>query len=389
MVARTTEELTLVDFDLGMRRVPDRGRQFLVATRTSFSFELCNETATFDRVPVNYWWIDAATLYGQRGGSDRNGQVMVEFYWASACEDAKRNSRIVEDDVIGSYVLAKLVPYARSNGSRRVFADAVLGAKRQLRAAQNQAITDLDAQLDTNRGEMVSMDEFSKATGAVLGHSKLSDKVWATYEAFQKELLEDTRGAFYRWGAAGLNAALAKWQKWMESIARRPGHENEKWALDILSYECRAAMHRCYSATWSALLPHLDQKYRLSDESWYFHRLWHFDIIWPSNDVRSLFHLFHGHVIALHPGIRLFTQTRNGGRLIGDYLRNDDRDLSFKRLLYGLMIALNHYAQQRDEQSSSRKKSPFLATYGDIESIHASQVSQSRSRRRKPARDDE
>jgi hypothetical protein len=160
----------------------------------------------------------------------------------------------------------------------------------------------------------------------------------------------------------------------MNTFARRSGNHAKKLALDMLSYECRAAMHRCYSATWEKLLTHLEEKYELDRASVQYHRLMHFDIVLPSDDPRSYFHLFHGHIFALHPGVGLFLQTKTGGELIGEYLRSDDGDRPFQRLLNGLWVSLVDYYLRSDRYAEARKKGACQAEDGDVEATATAQT---------------
>jgi hypothetical protein len=176
------------------------------------------------------------------------------------------------------------------------------------------------------------------------------------YRALSDKLLGEGRCAIKRWGPQGLQVPIRKLQNWMATFARRRGNEDKKFALDILSYECRAAMHRCYSAVWFDLLLHLEKKYELDEASVQFHRLMHFDIALPSERPDANFYLFHGHVFALHPGIGLFMQTKKGGELVGDYLRGTAGDGPFRRLLNGFWVALCDYDCRRDRYAEIRSR---------------------------------
>jgi hypothetical protein len=141
--------------------------------------------------------------------------------------------------------------------------------------------------------------------------------------------------------------------RWKKLIGRRQGNAGGKTILDILSYESRAALHRCYSAVWAELLPQLTYKYRLSAESRAFLRLWNceqrFEI---GGDLQSL---FHGHVFALHPAAAAFIQSRTGKELVGEAIQDTANGPAYERLLHGLYIAVYQYVNRAEEQRDSRK----------------------------------
>jgi hypothetical protein len=180
----------------------------------------------------------------------------------------------------------------------------------------------------------------------------------------------------------GVAAAVAGWQRVMCSVGRRGGQALGKQILDILSYEARASFHRCYSAVWDMLLlPRLEQKYALSPESVAFLRLWHLDQASESNlGEAAYFHLFHGHVFALHPACGEFLRTQSGKELMGQWLRRPS-EKAFGRLLYGLYVAVAHYQGQREQARSDRKKRPQVLGGSDLIDLEQQQVQRRTGRR--------
>ena len=73
--------------------------------------------------------------------------------------------------------------------------------------------------------------------------------------------------------------------------------------------------------------------------------------------------------------------TRTGGELIEDYLRKNEFDPAFERLLNGFCVALGDYYVRSDECAEARKRSSCDDKSADIEQVAASQ-SQGRDRRR-------
>lgn len=352
MIQRLTEELR---FDDGSRRIyrhPSVPRGCIVEAARVYSFELFRKQTTFGSVPVDQFWMSLSSIYQRAGKPARNYDVVVEYFWANCM----RELSVFDDEVMDSYILAKLLPYVRRNGSRRVFDDAVLTSERRFGQSKAELIEHLDRQLADSRGEMLNLVQFRDKTADLLGPCTLSEEVQSEYAALTEELLGEGRNALGRWGAPGLQVPINKFQGWMKSFARRSGNEARKLALDVLSYESRAAMHRCYSAVWYNLLTHLEREYAMDEASAQYHQLMHLDVVLPSQRKDANFHLFHGHVFALHPGISLFLQTRTGGELMADHLQNDG-GRPFARLLHGLWVGLWDYHLRGRDYAQSRKKS--------------------------------
>ncbi len=201
---------------------------------------------------------------------------------------------------------------------------------------------------------------FSRRTADVIGPPVLDDELKETYQAYCAELFDPAVAVLADDEEAGIDRLRAGWQRRMRSVGRHGGRAVEKEVLDILSYEARAALHRCYSAVWDMLLlPHLGRVYRLSPETVAFLRLWHLDHLSQSDHgALAYFHLFHGHAFALHPATALFLSTPTGRELVGDWLAAGYSKRAFQRLLYGISIAVYHYAGLRDEAAQGRRKQP-------------------------------
>jgi hypothetical protein len=165
----------------------------------------------------------------------------------------------------------------------------------------------------------------------------------------------------------GKAAAVTGWRQVMRSVGRRRGLSLQKQVLDILSYEARASLHRCYSAVWDMrLLPLLEEKYSLSRESLAFLRLWHLDQVSESNlGEATSFHLFHGHVFALHPASGEFLRTQAGRELMGRWLQHPSEP-AFGCLLHSLYVAVLQYGSRRDQAASERKKQPRASGGPDL-----------------------
>ncbi|MCA9118303.1 MAG: hypothetical protein KDA79_24735, partial [Planctomycetaceae bacterium] len=181
---------------------------------------------------------------------------------------------------------------------------------------------------------------------------------------------------------------------------RRGGNSDQKRILDILSYEARAAVHRCYSAVWVGIIDTLSECDGWSAEADRFHKLWHLDQCWQGDDEgRSNFHLFHGHIFGLHPACADFVETPTGRQLIGEWLASghdpscgqavgipDSAAPQFERLLGGILIAVMAYASRHQDTAENRRRQEWSAGGSEeLEQIQEKQVER-RTGRRRPGR---
>lgn len=366
---KVSEELCLDD---GRRtyHINRASRGCLVLGARFYSFELCRKPATFGEFSIDQFWMSLDSIYGRQGMQARNFDVTVEYY----LEKCKQAGATDHEEGYDSYILARLLPYVRRHGSRRVFDDAILTSPKRFGLRKNDLTRQLDQLLAASHGESLDMLSFHRRTQKLLGAPEISEAAVNAYQALADELLGQGRRAVRNWGLAGMQIPVTIMEGWMRGFARRRGHEDKKLALDMLSYECRAAMHRCYSAVWLDLMPHLEQKYALDEASAQFHRLMHFDVQIPANEPNTLFHLFHAHIFALHPGLSLFFQTPTGGKLISDYLRGDGTDRPFRRLLHGFHLALGDYYLRSEMFAQARKKTGRQVEDNDLEAVEARQT---------------
>ncbi len=346
-VERFTQDLELHSGGYLLARTTQDGPVTSEPRLLQFTFDLCRKTSQFGDVAVDQVWMEHATVYGQRNCRSTNHDALVDAFWTLCW----REGSVLEDAVQESYLLAKLVTESRSNGSRRVFQDAVQA--QGTNAQRQRLIQALDQRLAAGRRNELDMVAFRDQTAILLGPPSYPAEVWDRYRRYGQELFEEGRAALAR--GLGADGALARWQNWMSGVARRRGNDLDKQVLDIFSYESRAALHRCYSAVWFELLPVLADRFGFSELTTRFHNLWHLEQSMPSDDPRANFHLFHGHIFGLHPGTYLFAQTRTGGELIGDALAEPGLGPAFGRLLNGLMIAIYEFADRSQAHRDGRR----------------------------------
>jgi hypothetical protein len=320
----------------------------------TFRFELCRKTEQMGEVPVDHWWMDTRGLYGQRGRESPNRAAVTDYYWALCHEYGTSGDAPVQE----SFILAKILPQARSNAARAIFADAnpipPVGRKR----LQAEAAEALEQTLLASRYEHMTWSEFEQKTQDLLGPPPLSKDAVGLYGAFTDELFGEARSAIEHRGLEGLDGAQRRWSEAIRRWGRRSGFAREKQVLDVLSYEARAALHRCYSATWVELLACLSEKYQLSPPSRKFLELWHLDQIRERGpaDGEAWDHLFHGHVFALHPIGGGLLRTSTGRQLVGKWLSDPDSQAAFGRVLHALCAAAYHYDERRESQSFERRQ---------------------------------
>jgi hypothetical protein len=324
----------------------------------TFTFTLCRKAEQMGPVTVDQWWMRTTELYRQGTQRRRKGgnyEAVTGAFWA-LCREAGSH---VERDVQESYLLARLLPFARSLGSRRIVADAYLASRtKAARADREEAVHALDRLLRNCRTEAMTPLRFSRGTAEVIGPPPVPPELKQAYDLCCATLFDPAVAVLASDEHAGVARVLDGWRRLMRSVGRRSGRQVEKQVLDILSYEARVALDRCYSAVWDMLLlPHLTEAHALSAESVAFLRLWHLDQASESNlGQLAYFHLFHGHAFALHPALALFISAPVGREMVGNWLAAGCSSAAFGRLLHGIYVAVFFYDDLRNEAAQRRRK---------------------------------
>jgi hypothetical protein len=378
MVNNVTEDIWFDDGSLPVQRGADGSSEPVTEAGRRFQFRLCRKEVVLGQLPLDHWWMDVRTVYGQRNRSAANQTAVIECWWAFCWKYAT----VLHEEVQQSYILAHLLPYARGNGSRRVLVDAIPTRTKELAADKATVAAELERCLQGSQDEEHGLEAFRDMTANAIGPPVYGDEVWQCYNRLAADLLGQGCTAIQRDGQKGLEVALKIWKDWMKSIGRHRGHEIEKAVLDILSYECRAALHRCYSHVWDHLSIYLARKYGLTEESVTFHRFWHLDQQMHSNlGEKADFHLFHGHVFALHPAGGNFMLTESGRRLMGQWLSDPHSTSTYQRLLHGLAVAVHQYAVRNRVYAELRKKQPEGFGGLDLPRIEEQEVVRKQRRR--------
>ena len=159
------------------------------------AFLLCRKADQLGRVPVDHWWMKVTELYRQRAQRYRqkgNFEAVSEGFWV-LCHAAGTHT---ETDVQESYLLSQLLPWARSQGSRRVFADAYVESRSMAnRHRRRKATEELDGWLRQTRGRSLSLIDFHRQTADVLGPPAFSPEVAQAYDEFCSDFFDKARAA--------------------------------------------------------------------------------------------------------------------------------------------------------------------------------------------------
>lgn len=341
--------------------------------------ELCHKEATFGDLSFEQFWMDTGSVYRTRQNGFDNRSALLQFFWRT-CQQLGEDC---ESETQQSYILAHLLPDSRVNASRRVFRDASRSPVSMRRRASREEVEQLDGMLWNSREDRRSIVEFRSQVGGILGPPQYDEEDFQAYRRFEAELFEGTGDLLQRDEAAAIRLARDRLRGWVGGFGRHRGHERNKRVLDVISYECRAAMHRVYSHAWEHIVYNLTCNHGLSREAHEFHRWWHLDQIRESSQpADSFFHLFHGHVFALHPAMGTLMLTQAGPMLIGDWLRNPGALELLERFLNGLYIAITNYSLLIDDKRSERRQQPEAMDPDQLEIRHAAAASQGRGHHR-------
>lgn len=314
-----------------------------------FRFALNRKQTTLGSLDIDQYWMDKRGLYGERNRNSENRREAINLFWALCiCAGSALDDREVQE----SYVLARLLQHSRSNGSRRVFADASMET-----GCPPEIIAELNQLLITGKDSQMGASEFHRNTAGILGPPEYTQQERDRYDEMVPELMDTACAALTEGDMQGYIEAEDLWINYMRTIGRRRGKQLEKCVLDILSYEARAAFHRCYSQAWQYILLQLSWQFQLSDDSLLFHKLWHLDQVMPANETNAtLFHLFHGHIFGLHPAGADFIRTTTGQEIIGDLILNPEDDNYHQKFLNGFCLACYQYADRHQVSKELRRQ---------------------------------
>ena len=303
--------------------------------KSDYRFMFNYKSMDFGKIRFDQFWIPIPNLYKQRKQPAVNFDPIIDFYWKCACIKGTHH----DPGVLETYLLAKILPHARNNNSRKVFKDAKLKANQ---SKDSNEILDLNQSLTVSSNQKVSELIFWEQTGKILGPPEYEPYVYEKYSEISGPLFQEAHEAIDHTSPDIFESFEKKWLELIKKYGKPKGYELEKLVLDILSYESRAQVHRCYSWFWTAILPAMCKWFSFNDEAQLFHKLWHLSPICESIENGSPLHLFHGHVFALHPAGGMMLKTNAGRGIMEDFLTTKTSN-DYERLLNALLISMFHY----------------------------------------------
>lgn len=333
-------------------------------TRSTFNFDLCRKVISLGDHTFDQYWMRRNGLYGNRKTMSRNHRSVIDCFWELCC-DAGSAHDMEESDIRETFLLAKLLPFVRSNASQKVFRDASLQHYNDKQTKAFQAyVKELDDFWLPNNGTK-TMQEFYDVIASCVGPAGYEPDVFRAYDKYISDIMQDSSSCKVR-----PLATIEKWKKLISSVGRRSGRTIEKQALDILSYECRAAFHKCYSAVWYYLILNvLRNEFGLSESAMTFHGMWNIDLVLPSNESSEVnFHLFHGHIFGLHPAFGYLVNTVRGRQVIGDLISEPTNELVQGKFLNCGLVAAQFYAAKHDFNKEVRSGKSWLTNRTDLDS---------------------
>lgn len=348
---------------------------FLKSTDRSFEFILCQKkNEELGSISVDHLWMDVTPLYGQRqtkNSTSPNRMSVIESFWEYCRISDSTDAKEAQERV----VLASLLPVMRSQGSRRIIADAFLN--RLTGQAKVQTVSDLHQLIEKSKEQRMTAIDFHNRTLKLLGPLRITNRIRPKYDMMKEELCRGTCHMLSRGNNVvdSQSAANDTWSLWYRKYARRGGHDDEKLIMDILTYEARAAFHQCYTVTWRMLADSLEARGVIDWHTYRFLRCWHSDFIDETRETSDgCWSLFHGHLFALHPSTALLMCTAAGKRLVGDCVASpgDEKSPEFERLLHAVHIAVYFYCERLNTQSQNRKSKEITNLDPDQYSMESS-----------------
>ena len=214
-----------------------------------FPIHLCRKNSQFGEFDIPQFWMPKPGLYADRGRTAKNHGPILDAYWAICTAEGKNASA----NVRSTYLLARLLPLTRSNGSRRVFQDAALRRPGVTQSRDAEEVEELKNLLERAAQSQMDPMDFYTRTANLLGPPEYPQEVWDRYLELEDSLLDDVGESQEAGEPPSIEAVVAVWKTQLRRFGRHTGHELKKQVLDVFSYEARAAFHSCYSAVWCYL----------------------------------------------------------------------------------------------------------------------------------------
>lgn len=165
MVEDFTEELYVDNGRVRKRLVGRPPFELALQIGERFRFQICRKDIRLGETGIHQWWMPHGSVYPDRKRQAANFRPIVGYWWA-LCQ---RHLTILHEDVQESYILARILPFARSNGSRKVFADAVPTRAKRLQASPQDIAEELEQRLRGSGDQEMGIAEFRDRTADALG----------------------------------------------------------------------------------------------------------------------------------------------------------------------------------------------------------------------------
>jgi hypothetical protein len=327
--------------------------EILSAGGLQFGFGLCAKPEQFGNQHVAHFWMPTKSLYGQRNTPAPNLEPLANYFW-TRCLLERTHSNPDNQEI---FILARLCPLVRSHAAQRIGTDA--RSRRKNPTTSAKMIESLDEILRTppnpakGESDCLTPQEFHEQTLPSLSRSHGAQELEA-YREISRQLFDDELRHGLEEGVPAADLAVPKWNLLNQRYGRRSRRPLLRQAMDVLSFEARAAVRRCYSCVWNDLIPQLAQKFNLSPATSRFLRYMHLECRIPIEGATdgAEFNLYHSQVLALHPAMSMMIQTSTGRQLIGEFLECDEEGTgsrSFQKLLRAFRLSLYYYETDRDE----------------------------------------
>ena len=372
-LARGRDAVALMGDVMAKKKPPVAVSVELSVRGRSFSFPVYEKAEVFGSTTIRQLWMHSSRVY-----RESLSRPLADCYWA-LCLEAQAGGEPEHADDRQTYLLARLLPLSLSSLATKVMPDRSLGwrGKNGIRDISGQVINQLDQliSLPSWDRDLPDLIEFRNQTYDLLGMPQMSTEEMDLYTSICAFLFNDAVELMLKDREA---AARLVQDRWRETVGlyyarRRWKNTAAQHVLPIISYECRTALHECYSDVWTALLDAtgpLRSLYDLQPADVAFLRLWH--TLHKANCERddARFDLFRGHIFALHPAIGLLAQSQRSRQgieeLVTELLSLKQSDAFsllryarkwpvFRKFLELVRLALHSYVGRRGDLSDERK----------------------------------
>ena len=333
-MAQTMPQFQTTDFVLSRM-----GKQYVNAG----SIRLMSRQTVLGDWLFEQFWIPKTGLFGTRKNRAGNHSAVLDFY-RCLCNDRVNDRHEMSAKV---HLLASLLPLARSNKSQGIFPDASVSKPKGWPILSDFNTEELETQLKESESERVSVVDFCNRNREAVEFPDFPEPTFRLYGEFEEELFD---GAISLWWDDPTDAKAfveERWLRWRDGFGRHRGNDVKKDVLNILSFECKAAFHQCYSALWIEMIPHLMVNQVNQQFSQTFHTLWHLDHRLAIPGCSRATHLLHGLALGLHPAFGMLLTTETGSRLVGETVADPENIAAQERFLHAGLVSIFLYAAAR------------------------------------------